>query len=149
LRYAYRGIAFDYTKEIVGGSDFAYRGIAFDVDPAISKGGVDYSVWNREFVRWSLVTNHKRHVGYGLLAARNASSKSRYMRVLKLDLGTKAERDKLRRRRCCPQCGSQIESNYDRVTLDFAEGRAMHVELLRRRNQDETLLWRDSGFVPY
>ena len=149
LRYAYRGIEFDFNKEILGGSDYAYRGVASDVYLGIVEPSHEWLVWQADFVRDALTLRHKRHVGYGLFSGKNMSAESKYMQTLKLDFGTKKERDKLRRVRLCPHCGDMLEKDYDAPLMDRSEAVAKGYEHLKRKNGDEMRKWRDMGYVPY
>lgn len=131
LRYMYRGVVRDYAKAI--------------------DRGVDYSGWNIESARRSLLYNHKRHQSYGLLAARNLSAKSDFMRAVNLDLGTKREREKIRRHASCPDCGGDIEPDHgddsELLTLSRQEAVASGLPRWRSFYEDENLKW--TKFEPY
>jgi len=125
LRYMYRGVVMDYAK-------------------AVDKG-VDYTKWNVQWARLSLLYNHKRHQSYGLLAARNLSAKSDFTKAIGLDLGTKRERDKVRRHASCPDCGGDIEPDHaddsQLVTLSRQEAVASGLPRWRSFYEDENLKW--------
>ncbi len=133
VRYMYRGIAFDYLV-------YAVR-------------GHDYSHWDRNFVRWSLTFPHKRHQTYGLLAAKNLSPSSSFVRRIGLDIGTKRERDKLRSSsgHTCPECGCETEIDHDRDEdfrlLNRKEAIERGLEIWKSQVVDEDRKYRD--YVPY
>ncbi len=131
MRYMYRGIARDYEVNVMS--------------------GVDYSKWDKDWVRWTLRHNHKRHQGYGLLSARNVSPKSGFMRALKLDLGTKREREHVRRHGVCPHCGGERipvhNEDSDLKPLTRKEAFDAGLEVWRSSYDDEERKFRD--FVPY
>ena len=131
LRYMYCGIAWDYNLFAIGGKD--------------------YSRWNREWFRWSLTYNHKRHQPYGLMAARNLSSKSEFVRRIDLDIGTKRERDKIRRSRGCPHCNQPVVVDRDigenAQYLTRKEASEAGLEVWKSRFADEDVKYRD--FVSY
>ena len=130
LRYMYRGVVRDYAK-------------------AVEKG-VDFSHWNIEWARLSLLYNHKRHQSYGLLAARNLSAKSDFMKAVGLDLGTRREREKVRRHAKCPDCGGDIEPDHgEESLLVLSRQEAVKSGLPQWKSfyEDENLRW--VSFEPY
>jgi hypothetical protein len=117
---------------------YMYRGIVFDLEKALNNGG-NVSEWNSEFVRWALLSNHKRHLGYGLLSAKGRSPKSVYMQRIGADFGTRGQRLKLYRRKNNPECESQRLRNYDRVAVrleDALAGTRSFRTVIRRYDED-------------
>ncbi len=98
---------------------YMYRGIVFDIEKSFETkrrrmGPVDFGEWDSAFVRCALTTNHKRHIGYGLMSSKGRSKRSRYMRRIGMDFGTRQQRRKLLRKKCPEvengkECGCYIQ----------------------------------------
>jgi hypothetical protein len=131
LRYQYRGIPWDYNLYALSNQD--------------------YSHWDRDWVRWSLTVNYKRHQTYGLLSATNLSPKGSFARSIGFDIGTKRERDRLRGDRVCPYCGSPIVLDHDNDeefgSMSRYEASRRGLELWKSQVVDENAKYLD--FVPY
>jgi hypothetical protein len=137
---------------------YAYRGTPKDVEEWIARNGLESEAglvkdWDKEWMRWMLTLNHKRHQGYGLLAARNVSEKSAFMRHLCLKLGTRAERRRIRRHIGCPECaavGLSSDTSVrfgDERELSYSDAKASGFKVWGVPYEDEDRKWKD--FVPY
>ena len=139
---------------------YAMRGPSKDVEEWISRNGFESEGglvldWDKEWMRWMLTFNHKRHQGYGLLSGRFVSPKSSLMRdTLKLNLGSRVERVRLRKHVACPECAKVrvvsdtfVDFGKDARELSRSEAKATGLKVWRTVYEDESRKWKE--FVPY
>jgi hypothetical protein len=128
---------------------YMYRGIVFDVEKYIEKKEVrreqlDLSEWNSEFMKWALTTSHKRHIGYGLMSPKGRSARSRFMRSIGFDYGTRQERKKAMRKQCPVVegdgvCGCYIHRWYGDEIMPLEKAQGQGLQAVIRRFDEEAL----------
>ncbi|HYC11721.1 MAG TPA: hypothetical protein VEC02_03565 [Nitrososphaerales archaeon] len=134
LKYMYRGIVFDIEKALVG-------------DYLKGRPPQDFTKWDNEFVRWALITSHKRHVGYGLLSPKGRSAKSPHMVHIGLDVGTRKERLKRYRHKACPDCGCERELDWNVPVLSKSEALEKKVKAVYKRYDEDALSKLDREYL--
>ena len=137
----------DYRKSMRHRLKYMYRGIVFDLEKYMQKKAdrgedVHVSKWDNEFVKWALMTSHKRHIGYGLMSPKGRSAGSKFMRSIQFDYGTRQDRKRAMRKRCPVLevggvCGCYIHRWYgdDMMPLDRSQGLGLNA-IVRRYDED-------------
>jgi hypothetical protein len=130
LKYMYRGIVFDIEKHID--------------DKARRQEDLDFEQWDSEFMKWALMTNHKRHIGYGLMSPKGRSARSPFMRRIGFDYGTRKERKKAMRKHCPVVeadgvCNCYIQRWYGDKVLALEESQGLGLQAVVRRYDEEAL----------
>jgi hypothetical protein len=152
VRVWFRGEEFaprGYRKSLRHRLKYMYRGIVFDYEQYVErreKAGrpLEYEGWNKEFVRWSLLGGHKRHIGYGLMSSRGRRADSPFMSAIGFDYGTRKERRKEMRRRCPEQeaggvCGCFIERWDGDEVVSLHEAERLGLKTVVRDYDEESL----------
>jgi hypothetical protein len=143
----------NYRRSLRHRLKYMYRGIVFDIEKALAGDVLRNHVpqnpmnWDSQFVRWALISNHKRHVGYGLLSPRGRSAKSRHMIHIGLDMGTRKERLKRYRHKACPDCGSDRELDWGVPVLSKKDAFEAKAKTVSKRYDQDALSDLDRGYL--